>query len=60
MKTHTKLAERYGKAKLVNRYNAETGEIIDRKVYDKNQRVIFTTKDYNEAHAQLINGDIER
>lgn len=60
MKIHTSQCERYGKARVVARYNAETGKLIDYKVYDADKHVELTTYNYNEAHNLLISGNIKR
>lgn len=60
MKVTTELEARYGKARVIIRYNKETGEYIDRKVYDADHHVVLTTRDYKKANDMLMYGDIKR
>ena len=59
-KIRTELSERYGKARIIGRYNKETGELIEYKVYDAQRHVVLTATDYKKAKDVLMNGSIAR
>lgn len=60
MKIHTELAERYGKARIINRYNAETGEFLDYTVLDADRHLVIRTTNYDIADKMLMEGNIKR
>lgn len=60
MKIHTEQAERYGKARIINRYNAETGEFLDYTVLDADRRLVIRTINYDIADKMLNEGNIKR
>ena len=60
MKIHTELAQRYGKARIINRYNAETGEFLDYTVLDANRHLVIRTTNYDIADKMLNEGNIKR
>lgn len=59
-KISTSLCERYGKARIISRRNKVTGEHIDYKVYDADHHVVLTTAEYQQAHDQLMTGNMTR
>ncbi len=60
MKIHTELAQRYGKARIINRYNAETGEFLDYTVLDADRHLAIRTTNYDIANKMLMEGNIKR
>ena len=60
MKIHTELAHRYGKARIINRYNAETGEFLDYTVLDADRHLVIRTTNYDIANKMLMEGNIKR
>lgn len=60
MKIHTELAQRYGKARIINRYNAETGKFLDYTVLDADRHLVIRTTNYDIADKMLNEGNIKR
>ena len=58
-KIRTEQSIRYGKARVIARYDKDTDEFIDYKVYDARNHRVLTTKDYDEANKTIF-GDIIR
>ena len=56
-KIRTEQSIRYGKARVIARYDKDSDEFIDYKVYDARNHVVLTTMDYDEANT-ATNGDI--
>ncbi len=50
----TNVVEKYGDAKIIARYDADTSKFINYKVYDENRHVKHTTTSYEEAHDKLL------